>query len=95
MAKDRILTPPAGIDPVVDWGDYVSRMGVSADTDKKRKAAFALGVGSIFKTNEDLELTKATQQKILDIEKEQAITDSIIDTRFQKRDAFEAEIICI
>ena len=89
MAKDRILTPPAGIDPVVDWGDYVSRMGVSADTDKKRKAAFALGVGSIFKTNEDLELTKATQQKILDIEKEQAITDSIIAVSYTHLRAHE------
>ena len=88
-----IIKPPSGIDPTTDWSDYASRMGVSADTDKKRKAVFALGVGSIFKTNEDLELTKATQQKILDIEKEQEITDSIIDTRFKKRDEFEAEII--
>ncbi len=92
MAKDRILKPPAGIDPTTDWSEYVSYMGVDADTDKKKKLAFGLGVASIFKSNEDLNLTKKTASKIANIEKEEEVTNAIIDNRFNKRNKFLEEI---
>tara|TARA_R100001443_G_scaffold38564_3_gene52060 strand:- start:4932 stop:6809 length:1878 start_codon:yes stop_codon:yes gene_type:complete len=92
MAKDRILKPPAGIDPTTDWSEYVSYMGVDADTDKKKKLAFGLGVASIFKSNEDLNLTKKTASKITNIEKEEEVTNAIIDNRFNKRNKFLEDI---
>ena len=87
-----IIKPPSGIDPTTDWSEYVSYMGVDADTDKKKKLAFGLGVASIFKSNEDLNLTKKTASKIANIEKEEEVTNAIIDNRFNKRNKFLEEI---